>query len=102
MTTDPIGGVLAEPLLPPEPEPPAQDLTPRQWVRENLASSPWNAALTIVAGLVAAWIVFRLARWVFVTADWEVVRVNLRLFMVGRFPDDQLWRLWVGGLRRRA
>ena len=97
MTIDPIGGVLAEPLAPPEPEPPAQDLTPRQWVRENLASSPWNAALTIVAGLVAAWVVFRLARWVFVTADWEVVRVNLRLFMVGRFPVDQLWRLWVGG-----
>ena len=40
---------------------------------------------------------FRLARWVFVTADWEIVRVNLRLFMVGRFPADQLWRLWVAG-----
>jgi general L-amino acid transport system permease protein len=25
------------------------------------------------------------------------VRVNLRLFMVGRFPVDELWRLWVAG-----
>jgi general L-amino acid transport system permease protein len=32
-----------------------------------------------------------------VTAEWEVVRVNLRLFIVGRFPVDQLWRLWVAG-----
>jgi general L-amino acid transport system permease protein len=94
---DPFGGVLAEPLAPPEPDPPDRDLTPRQWVRANLASTPWNAAITIVVGLAAAWVVFRLARWVFVTADWEVVRVNLRLFMIGQFPSDQVWRLWVGG-----
>jgi general L-amino acid transport system permease protein len=30
-----------------------------------------------------------------VTAEWAIVRVNLRLFMVGRFPEDQLWRIWV-------
>ena len=70
---------------------------PRQWVRANLSPRRSNAALTVVAGLLVAWVVFRLARWVFVTADWEVVRVNLRLFMVGRFPADQLWRLWVAG-----
>jgi general L-amino acid transport system permease protein len=89
---------LAEPVgSAPEPEPPARDLTPGQWVRANLLSSPLNVVLTIVFGLVAAWVVFRLARWVFVTADWTIVRVNLRLFMVGRFPADQLWRLWVSG-----
>jgi general L-amino acid transport system permease protein len=94
---DPFGDVLAEPLVVVEPEPPVRDLTPRQWVRANLASSPWNAALTVVVGLAVAWVVYRLARWVFVTADWAVVRVNLRLFMVGQFPVDQLWRLWVAG-----
>jgi general L-amino acid transport system permease protein len=93
---EPLDTVLAEPVAPaPEPEPPARDLTPRQWVRANLASSPWNAALTVVIGAAVLWIVYRLARWVFVTADWEVVRVNLRLFIVGRYPSDQLWRLWV-------
>jgi general L-amino acid transport system permease protein len=88
-------GALAEPVAPvPEPEPPARDLTPRQWVRLNLLSSPLNVLLTIVFGVVAAWVVFRLTRWVFVTADWAIVRVFLRLFMVGLFPADQLWRLW--------
>jgi general L-amino acid transport system permease protein len=89
-------GALAEPVAPiPEPEPPARDLTPRQWVRLNLLSSPLNVVLTIVFCSVAAWVIFRLARWVFVTADWAIVRVFLRLFMVGLFPADQLWRLWV-------
>ncbi|MGH9229218.1 MAG: amino acid ABC transporter permease [Acidimicrobiales bacterium] len=89
---------LAEPLAPAhEPEPPVRGLTPREWVRANLASSPFNAALTAVIGLAVGWVVYRLARWVFVTADWAVVRVNLRLFMVGRFPADELWRLWAAG-----
>ena len=90
-TTD----LLAEPLPPPEPTPPRNDLTPRQWVRANLASTPLNTAVSVVAGLAVAWVVFRLGRWVFVTADWTVVRVNLKLFMVGFFPVDELWRLWV-------
>jgi general L-amino acid transport system permease protein len=87
--------VLAEPIGAPEPEPPERDLTPRQWVRANLFSSPLDSALTVVVGLGTAYVVYRLARWAFVTAEWAVVRVNLRLFMVGFFPVDQLWRLWV-------
>jgi general L-amino acid transport system permease protein len=71
-----------------------RNLTPWQWVRVNLASSPLNLALTVVFGLVTAWVVYRLGRWAFVTTDWAIVRANLRLFMVGRFPEDQLWRLW--------
>jgi general L-amino acid transport system permease protein len=95
LPTDALGA-LAEPVAPvPEPEPPARNLTPRQWIRRNLLSSPFNVVLTIVFGVVAAWATFRLARWVFVTADWAIVRVFLRLFMVGLFPADQLWRLWV-------
>ncbi|HEX6418772.1 MAG TPA: amino acid ABC transporter permease [Acidimicrobiales bacterium] len=89
--------VLSEPFAAAEPEPPARSLTPAQWLRANLFSTPFNAALTGVVGVAAAWVVYRLARWAFVTADWAVVRVNLRLFMVGRFPVDELWRLWVAG-----
>ena len=70
----------------PEPEPPLRDLTPAQWVRANLASTPLNALLTVVVGLIAAWAALPLARWVFVTGDWAVVRVNLKLFMVGFYP----------------
>jgi general L-amino acid transport system permease protein len=90
-------GTLAEPIAPPEPEPPRRDLTPVQWVRANLASTPLNVLLTVVVGLIAAWAAYRLLRWVFVTGDWAIVRVNLKLFMVGFYPADQLWRLWAAG-----
>lgn len=74
--------------------PPERHVTPRQWARENLFAGPFNSALTVVFGALLGWVVFRLLRFVFVSAEWEVVRRNLRLFMVGRFPSDQLWRVW--------
>jgi general L-amino acid transport system permease protein len=89
-------GALAEPLVVPEGRPPPRETSPRRWVQANLLSSPLNVVLTVVFGVVVGWLVFVLTRWV-VTADWAIVRVNLRLFMVGRFPSDQLWRLWVSG-----
>jgi general L-amino acid transport system permease protein len=64
-------------------------------VRENLARTPFDTALTAAFGLVVAWAAYRGLRFLLVTADWEIVRRNLRVFMVGRFPADQLWRPWV-------
>ncbi|HKY66521.1 MAG TPA: hypothetical protein VJM49_09135, partial [Acidimicrobiales bacterium] len=87
-------GALAEPPVV-AAEPPSRDLTPRQWVRANLFPSAASGVLTVAVAAFAAWALYRLGRWVFVTADWAIVRVNLRLFMVGRFPADQLWRVWV-------
>ena len=89
MSAETTQEVASQPL-----EPPARTVSRAAWVRANLASSPLNALLTLVFGAVLAWATYRLARFVFVTADWEIVRRNLRLFMVGRFPADQLWRPW--------
>ena len=38
---------------------------------------------------------YRAVRYVFVTGRWEIVKVNLKLFMVGRYPNDELWRISV-------
>lgn len=73
---------------------PRRTVTRQQWARTNLFSSPLNGAFTVVFGSLLAWASYRLVRFVFISADWEVVRRNLRLFIVGRFPSDQLWRLW--------
>ncbi len=75
-------------------EPPAAVVSRTRWARENLARTPVDAALTLVFGAVLAWAAYRGLRFLLVTADWEIVRRNLRLFMVGRFPSDQLWRPW--------
>jgi general L-amino acid transport system permease protein len=84
-----------EPLPAPEPErPPARRLAPREWVRENLFSGPFNSALTVVFGLLLGWALFRAAQFVLVDARWEIVERNLTNLMVSRFPRDELWRVW--------
>lgn len=81
-------------ILPPEPERPRAE-GPGDWVRRNLFRSVGDGIVTVLAGLVVAYIAYRLVRYVFVTGRWEIVRVNLRLFMVGRYPVDELWRVSV-------
>lgn len=67
----------------------------RRWVRQNLARSRVDAAVSVVALVACGYVLFRLARFVLVTGRWDVVRVNLRLFLVGRFPPDHLLRVSV-------
>jgi general L-amino acid transport system permease protein len=69
-------------------------LTPGEWVRRNLFSSWFNGALTIVTGVIVLSFGLRLVRFVFVSADWSVLLANLRVYMVGRFPLEEIWRVW--------
>ncbi len=65
------------------------------WLRKNLFSSWVNSLLT----LVALWLLYTVGTGVvgFVLgAQWDVVVVNLRLFMVGRYTIDQVWRVQLG------
>jgi general L-amino acid transport system permease protein len=87
-----VGTAPLEPL--PLPEPPTRKLAPRDWVRENLFSSVFNGAVTIVFTLLLAWVVYRVGRFVLVDARWEIVQRNITNLMVFRFPRDELWRLW--------
>ncbi|CAN5823097.1 hypothetical protein BH20ACT4_BH20ACT4_11250 [soil metagenome] len=63
-----------------------------RWARRNLFRTPIDGVVTVVSTVIAAYIAFRLVRFVFVTGRWDVVRVNLSLFLVGRFDRDELWR----------
>jgi general L-amino acid transport system permease protein len=88
------GRVLAPegPVVEAAPAPEA--LTPGEWVRRNLFSSWGNGLLTVVVAALAVYLTFRVLRFVFVTGDWRVFEVNLRSYMVGRFPAEELWRVW--------
>jgi general L-amino acid transport system permease protein len=81
-----------EPVV--EAAPRGAPLTPGEWVRRNLFSTWANGALTLVTGAVVLYVAFRLLRFVFVTADWAVLRANLRVYMVGRFPLEETGRVW--------
>lgn len=68
--------------------------TPGEWLRQNLFSSPLNSLLTIIVGGATLWFGFRLISWVFTTADWTIVKNNLRAYMLGRIPLAHAWRVW--------
>ena len=78
----------------PVPEQPTRSLTPRAWARENLFSGPVNTAVTILFGLLLAWVAYRALWFVFVDARWEIVERNIENLLVFRYPRDELWRLW--------
>jgi general L-amino acid transport system permease protein len=86
-----------EPLPPPEPPPPpggpGQGHGAWNWMRRNLFANRRDTVLTVIAAAVVGFLLYRLLRFVFVTGRWEVVRANLSLFLVGRYPRDELWRV---------
>ncbi len=75
--------------------PPTERYTVLGWLKRNLFSSFGDSLLTIFA----IWLTYAMLKpslaWGFGEAKWQVVADNLKLFMVGRYPAEQLWRVWV-------
>lgn len=78
-----------------EVKPPQVTIGLLAWLRKNLFSTWYNIALT----LLAAWLLFLFLRpaveWAATEARWGVIEANLTLFMVGQYPRDQIWRVWL-------
>jgi general L-amino acid transport system permease protein len=74
-------------------DPPVPATRARTWVRRNLFRSWFDGLVTVVVGGAAMYVAFRLLRYALVTGRWEIIRLNLKLLMVGRFPDDELWKV---------
>lgn len=73
-------------------KPPVTSVGVLGWLRQNLFSTWYNALLTFVA----LYVIYALGSglWNFVTTtDWSVIATNLRLFMVGRYPAEETWRV---------
>ncbi|MBW4466465.1 MAG: amino acid ABC transporter permease [Pegethrix bostrychoides GSE-TBD4-15B] len=80
---------------PPSSAPPLNQIGAAAWAKKNLFSSVSNTILTIVSGLVLIWVVLTLLIWGFTQADWRVIPANFRLLMVGRYPINLIWRVWL-------
>ena len=63
-----------------------------RWLRTNLFRSWADGVVSVVAGTALGYSGYRLVRFVAVTGRWDIIRDNLTLFVVGRYPRDQLWR----------
>ena len=83
------------------PEEPVAEIAPeaeptswREWVRKNLFASVWSGILTVVLAAATLYVLWITIDFVFQGADWSVLKQNLRLYMIGRFPLDEAWRVW--------
>ncbi|MDB9310179.1 amino acid ABC transporter permease [Aphanizomenon sp. CS-733/32] len=65
------------------------------WLRKNLFNNWYNSLLTVVCLIFLFWLVQGLTIWLITKAQWQVIQVNLHLFLVGRFPQSLYWRIWV-------
>ena len=65
------------------------------WLRKNLFNTWYNSILTIVLLILIIQGSIKILDWTINQANWQVVQVNLPLFLAGRFPQDSYWRLWL-------
>jgi len=76
-------------------KPPRASTNVVDWLRRNLFNSWLNSIITIVLLWLIVTVLSRVIVWVTTTAAWSPIPTNLRLFMVGRYPPDQVWRVQV-------
>lgn len=73
--------------------PPSATLGPLGWIRRNLLSTWYNVLLTAVCVAVGFFLLRGVLAWLFFAADWTPVTSNVKLFAVGQYPADELWRV---------
>jgi len=78
-----------------EVKPPKTSKSPVHWLKDNLFSTWYNTVLTCLA-LVFLFFVFEgVFIWVFTQAKWQVIPANLQILMIGPYPIEQAWRIWI-------
>jgi general L-amino acid transport system permease protein len=88
-------------LAPPEDRvavqvaPMAVPTTPVEWAKQNLFSGWVNTLVTVAAGAFALFAIYQALRFIFVTGEWEIIQTFLKGYMVGSFPVEELWRVWL-------
>jgi len=75
--------------------PPASSIGPVAWLRQNLFSSVLNGIVTLALAAGIGWLLLVIGGWALADARWSVVTDNMRLFLVGQYPGDQVWRIWL-------
>ena len=76
--------------------PPPRDVVgPVAWLRQNLFSSIASSIVTVLLVVALGWLALEVGRWAVTQAHWSVITDNLRLFLIGQYPSDQAWRIWL-------
>ncbi len=82
-----------------------------EWLKARLFSSSLNALITLIISVLVVNVVRRVLDWAWFSANfdtdpklaaasehtgatWGTIYANFKLFMVGQFDPEQLWRVW--------
>lgn len=78
------------------------------WLRENLFSSPFNVALTLLGVMLLVWVIPPFIKWAYLDANfagstredctgggacWVFIRMKIDMFMYGFYPSEFRWRV---------
>ena len=72
--------------------PPGTAIGASAWLRRNLFGSLLSSVATVLIAALAALVVYNLLSWIIVSASWQQLWNNLKLFAVYRYPADLLGR----------
>lgn len=76
-------------------KPPTDSKSILQWLKVNLFNTWYNALLTLLA-VVFLYTAFKgILSWAFTEANWNVIPANLQIFLVGAYPREEIWRVWI-------
>ena len=76
----------------PMPEPPRATVGVMGWLHQNLFKSWVDGTVTVVVAAVVLWSAYTLVVWIFGAADFTAVYSRFKLYFVGQYPVDELWR----------
>jgi general L-amino acid transport system permease protein len=66
---------------------------PVLWLKKNLFSTWYNSLLTILCLALIVVVIRGIFTWVVFVADWTPVTHSLKLFAVGLYPIEEIWRI---------
>ncbi|MBK8835275.1 MAG: amino acid ABC transporter permease [Anaerolineae bacterium] len=66
-----------------------------RWLRQNLFRSVADGAVTVLGIVLLLSLVIPIVTWALTEARWQVVIENIRLFAIGQYPIEYVWRVWV-------
>ncbi len=67
-----------------------------KWLKKNFFSTWYYSLLTILTVLFVYYLLCAFFNWAFFIAQWRVIQANLRLFLIGIYPEEAIWRIWSG------
>ena len=65
------------------------------WARTNLFNSWGNSALSVAAIGFGVLIAFLIVRFALFQANWGLVAINRKLFFIGSYPAEDMFRIWI-------